>query len=33
VAKKDPVLCGVLVTVDEQSGRALSIQRIQERSS
>jgi 2',3'-cyclic-nucleotide 2'-phosphodiesterase len=33
VAKKDPVLCGVLVTVDEQSGRALAVQRILERSS
>jgi metallophosphoesterase (TIGR00282 family) len=33
VAKKDPVLCGVLVTVDEQSGHALAVQRIQERSS
>jgi 2',3'-cyclic-nucleotide 2'-phosphodiesterase len=33
VAKKDPILCGVLVTVDEQSGHALAVQRIQERSS
>lgn len=33
VAKKDPILCGVLITVDEQSGRALGVQRIQEKSS
>lgn len=30
VAKKDPVLCGVLFSIDEQSGRATSVQRILE---
>ena len=30
VAKKDPILCGVLVEVDETTGRALKIQRILE---
>jgi len=30
VAKKDAVLCGVIVTVDEESGRALDIERISE---
>ena len=28
IAKKDPVLCGVVVSVDEDSGRAKSIERI-----
>ena len=28
IAKKDPVLCGVVVSVDEDSGRATSIERI-----
>ncbi len=28
IAKKDPVLCGVVVSVDEDSGRAESIERI-----
>jgi len=31
VAKKDPVLCGVLFTIDEQNGRALAVQRIFEK--
>jgi hypothetical protein len=31
VAKKDLVLEGVLVTVDEKSGRALGISRLRER--
>jgi hypothetical protein len=30
VAKKDPILCGVLVEVDEETGRALKIHRIME---
>ena len=30
VAKKDPVLCGVLFTIDETSGRALAVDRILE---
>ncbi len=30
VAKQQPVICGVLVSVDEKTGRAQSIQRIQE---
>lgn len=30
VAKKDPVLCGVLFCIDEQSGRARGVQRILE---
>ena len=30
VAKKDPILCGVLIEVDEVTGRALKIQRILE---
>jgi metallophosphoesterase (TIGR00282 family) len=29
VAKKEPMLCGVVVTVDESSGRALGIERVQ----
>lgn len=29
VAKKEPMLCGVVVTVDETSGRALAIERVQ----
>ncbi|NJC89135.1 MAG: TIGR00282 family metallophosphoesterase [Desulfuromonas sp.] len=29
VAKKEPMLCGVVVTVDEATGRALGIERIQ----
>ena len=29
IAKKDPVLCGVVVTVDEDSGQAKNIERIQ----
>lgn len=31
VAKKDPVLCGVLFTVDEETGRAQAVQRIFEK--
>jgi len=31
VAKKDPVLCGVLFTIDEDSGRAQAVQRIFEK--
>ena len=31
VAKNDVRLCGVLLTVDEKTGRALSIERIQKR--
>ena len=30
VAKKDLLLCGVVVEIDETSGRALSIPRVQE---
>ncbi|BCR04172.1 2',3'-cyclic-nucleotide 2'-phosphodiesterase [Desulfuromonas versatilis] len=30
VGKKDPVLCGVLFSVDEQTGRAIAVQRIKE---
>lgn len=30
VAKKDPMLCGVLISIDEDSGRALAVQRIME---
>lgn len=30
VAKRDPVLCGVLFTVDERTGKALAVQRILE---
>jgi len=30
VAKKDPMICAVLIEADEKSGRALTIQRIQE---
>lgn len=30
VCKKDPVLCGVVVTIDDTSGRALEICRVQE---
>jgi hypothetical protein len=30
VAKKDPILCGVLVTINEETGLALSVQRILE---
>ena len=30
VAKKDPVLCGVLFTIDETSGRALAVDRMLE---
>lgn len=29
VAKKEPMLCGVVVTVDESTGRALGIERVQ----
>ncbi len=32
VAKKDPVVCGILITVDEKTGRALEVQRIQEKA-
>jgi len=28
IAKKDPVLCGVVISVDEDSGRAKSIERV-----
>ena len=31
-AKKDPLLCGVLLTVDEETGRCEAIERIQESS-
>lgn len=31
VAKKDPILCGLLVEIDEQTGRALGLQRVVER--
>ena len=31
VAKKDPVLCGVLFTIDEDTGRAQAVQRIFEK--
>ncbi len=30
VAKKDPVLCGVLFTVDEETGRATGVMRVRE---
>ena len=30
VAKKDPLLCAVLLTIDEKSGRCLGIERIQQ---
>jgi hypothetical protein len=30
VAKKDPWLCGVLIEVDEKTGRALKVERIQQ---
>jgi hypothetical protein len=30
VAKKDPWLCGVLIEVDEETGRALKVERIQQ---
>jgi metallophosphoesterase (TIGR00282 family) len=30
IAKKDPVLCGVVVSIDESTGRALQIERIME---
>lgn len=30
VCKKDPVLCGVVITIDEANGRALEICRVQE---
>lgn len=30
VAKKDPLLCAVLLTIDEQTGRCVAIERIQE---
>ena len=30
VAKKDPVLCAVLLDIDEETGRCLSVERIQE---
>lgn len=29
VAKKEPMLCGVVITVDESTGRALGIERVQ----
>jgi hypothetical protein len=29
VAKKDPWLCAVLITIDEESGKAQAIERIQ----
>lgn len=29
VAKKEPMLCGVVVTIDEESGRATGIERVQ----
>jgi calcineurin-like phosphoesterase len=29
VAKREPMLCGVLLTVDEATGRATAIERIQ----
>lgn len=32
VAKKDPFVCGVLITVDEETGRALAVQRIQDQA-
>lgn len=31
VAKKDPVLCGILFTIDEETGRAQAVQRIFEK--
>ncbi len=31
VAKKDPILCGLLVDVDEQTGHALGLERVVER--
>lgn len=31
VAKKDPILCGVVLTVDEKSGRARAIERVREK--
>jgi metallophosphoesterase (TIGR00282 family) len=30
IAKRDPVLCGVVITVDEGTGRALAIERVME---
>jgi metallophosphoesterase (TIGR00282 family) len=30
IAKKDPVLCGVVVSIDESTGRALQIERVME---
>lgn len=31
VAKKDPLLCAVLLTIDEETGRCTAVERIQER--
>jgi len=33
VAKKDPILCGVVVTVDAKSAKALAIERVREKVS
>jgi calcineurin-like phosphoesterase len=33
IAKKDPVLCGVVVSVDESTGRAQQIERVMEMGS
>jgi calcineurin-like phosphoesterase len=30
IAKKDPVLCGVIVSIDESTGKAAGIQRVME---
>jgi calcineurin-like phosphoesterase len=29
IAKKDPVLCGVVVSIDESTGKATGIERVQ----
>ncbi len=32
VAKKDPFVCGILISIDEETGRALAVRRIQVRA-
>ncbi|MCK4502168.1 MAG: YmdB family metallophosphoesterase, partial [Desulfuromonadales bacterium] len=29
IAKKDPVLCGVVASIDESTGKAIGIERVQ----
>jgi calcineurin-like phosphoesterase len=33
IAKKDPVLCGVVVSIDESTGKAQNIERVKELGS